>query len=139
MKLHKSLQYCSCIASCHAGLGAPSAEEVLLCLLLQNVVLYAGSFADRAVIRDTEFWYPKDKAQDGRMWGTRFNVLLASYETILKDKTELRKIKFEVSPGLLLALTVCQPPLQAARVKYGCRHFPKILYSPMPSPFLSLH
>ena len=60
------------------------------------MVLYAGSFADRSVIRDTEFWYPGDKAQDGRVWGTRFNVLLASYETILKDKAELRKIKFEV-------------------------------------------
>lgn len=30
-------------------------------------------------------------------YGPRFNVLLASYETVLKDKTELKKLKFEVS------------------------------------------
>jgi hypothetical protein len=30
-------------------------------------------------------------------YGPRFNVLLASYETVLKDKTELKKLNFEVS------------------------------------------
>ena len=28
--------------------------------------------------------------------GVRFNVLLASYETVLRDKGELRKLHFEV-------------------------------------------
>lgn len=31
--------------------------------LLQNVVLYAGSAADRATIRDYEFYYPKHQVR----------------------------------------------------------------------------
>lgn len=62
-------------------------------VMLQNVVVYAGSAQDRELIRDTEFWYTGDKEHS---LGTKFNVLLASYETILKDRNELRKIHFEV-------------------------------------------
>lgn len=47
---------------------------------LQNVVLYAGSGRDRDIIAEHEFWY------SGARGPTRFNVLLASYETVLSDR-----------------------------------------------------
>jgi hypothetical protein len=47
---------------------------------LQNVVLYAGSGRDRDIIAEHEFWY------NGARGPTRFNVLLASYETVLSDR-----------------------------------------------------
>lgn len=32
--------------------------------------------------------------------GARFDVLLTSYETVLKDKTELKKVNYEVGSRL---------------------------------------
>lgn len=45
--------------------------------------------------------------------GVRFNVLLASYETVLKDKGELKKLQFEVRDKVncvwsLVMLGCCQ-------------------------------
>lgn len=36
-------------------------------------------------------------------YGPRFNVLLSSYETVLKDKTELKKLQFEVNRNARVA------------------------------------
>lgn len=36
-------------------------------------------------------------------YGPRFNVLLSSYETVLKDKTELKKLQFEVKRNAWVA------------------------------------
>ena len=58
----------------------------------QNVVVYAGSHSDRAVIRDTEFRYPAG-AGAGRQ--PRVNVLLTSYEVVLKDKSVFKNIHWQ--------------------------------------------
>ena len=55
----------------------------------QNCVVYAGGAADRAVIREHELYH----AESGRT--PKFNVLLASYETVLKDKALFRSIQWE--------------------------------------------
>ncbi len=52
---------------------------------LQNVVQYTGSAADREIIRQLEFNLPS-RQQKGRMRRYKFNVLLTSYETLLRDK-----------------------------------------------------
>ncbi|EIW67175.1 hypothetical protein TREMEDRAFT_69728 [Tremella mesenterica DSM 1558] len=51
-----------------------------------NVVSYMGSAASREVIRQTEF---------GPLRALRFNVLLTTYEFILKDRADLGQIKWQ--------------------------------------------
>ncbi|WIA09219.1 hypothetical protein OEZ85_008629 [Tetradesmus obliquus] len=58
-----------------------------------NVVLYTGSANDRRLIRETEFYYPSDRTVR-KVLGPRFDVLLTSYETVLKDKAELKKLDY---------------------------------------------
>ena len=49
------------------------------------MVQYTGSAADRDIIRQFEFNLPS-RQQKGRMRRYKFNVLLTSYETLLRDK-----------------------------------------------------
>ncbi len=56
---------------------------------LQNCVVYAGGAADRAVIREHELYY------EGGGRTPKFNVLLASYETVLRDKALFKSISWE--------------------------------------------
>ena len=57
------------------------------------MVVYAGGVADQRIIRDHQFHFPNSK---GRSRGPyRFNVLLTSYETMLRDKAVLKDIKWE--------------------------------------------
>jgi hypothetical protein len=85
----------------------------------QNVVLYAGSSADRQLIQQHEFWY-------GRPGGpTRFNVLLASYETVLHDKWVAGQRRWN-RPAALLPGPCCQlgpgpPPGSCAQRRGGGR------------------
>jgi chromodomain-helicase-DNA-binding protein 1 len=51
-----------------------------------NVICYMGSAASRAVIRQFEF---------GPLKGLKFNVLLTTYEFILKDRMDLGQIKWQ--------------------------------------------
>ena len=58
---------------------------------MQNVVLYNGSAADREIIRDHEFRYKAAVGSKGRAARPatdqyKFNVLLASYEMLRKDR-----------------------------------------------------
>jgi chromodomain-helicase-DNA-binding protein 1 len=61
-----------------------------------NVICYMGSAKSREVIREFEF---------GPLKALRFNVLLTTYEFILKDRQDLGQIKWqclevdEVSPS----------------------------------------
>ena len=55
----------------------------------QNCVVYAGGAADRAVIREHELYHA-----DGSRT-PKFNVLLASYETVLRDKALFKSISWE--------------------------------------------
>ncbi|XP_015079213.1 CHD3-type chromatin-remodeling factor PICKLE isoform X1 [Solanum pennellii] len=71
-----------------------------------NVVMYVGSAQARAVIREYEFFFPKNsnkikKKKSGQTVGeskkdrTKFDVLLTSYEMINMDSASLKPIKWE--------------------------------------------
>lgn len=71
-----------------------------------NVVMYVGSAQARAVIREYEFYYPKNhkkikKKKSGQVVGEskqdriKFDVLLTSYEMINLDTASLKPIKWE--------------------------------------------
>lgn len=74
-----------------------------------NVVMYVGSGQSRAVIRELEFYLPKDKAppkkkkqkkkpvsvKQSKQDRIKFDVLLTSYEMINLDSTVLKSIKWE--------------------------------------------
>lgn len=51
-----------------------------------NVIAYIGSRPSREMIREFEFGPPKKP---------QFNVLLTTYEIVLKDRGELSKIKWQ--------------------------------------------
>ncbi|KAL2651736.1 hypothetical protein R1flu_019864 [Riccia fluitans] len=56
-----------------------------------NCVVYSGNQEDRALIRDYEFKYEGNK-KSSRM---KFNLLLTSFEMVMKDQTKLAKIKWQ--------------------------------------------
>ncbi|XP_031101578.1 CHD3-type chromatin-remodeling factor PICKLE [Ipomoea triloba] len=71
-----------------------------------NVVMYVGSSNARTVIRDYEFYFPKNhkkskKKKSGQVLGEskqdriKFDVLLTSYEMINLDTASLKPIKWE--------------------------------------------
>ncbi|KAL6502117.1 hypothetical protein OROGR_027250 [Orobanche gracilis] len=71
-----------------------------------NVVMYAGAAPARAVIREYEFYYPKNhkkskKKKSGQAVSEskhdriKFDVLLTSYEMINMDSSSLKPIKWE--------------------------------------------
>ena len=69
-------------------------------ILLQNVVLYNGSAVDREMIRDHEFRYKASSSTKGRAvrqatGQLKFNVLLASYEMLRKDRKVFQDIGWE--------------------------------------------
>ncbi|CAK7353888.1 unnamed protein product [Dovyalis caffra] len=77
-----------------------------------NVVMYVGSSQARAVIREYEFYYPKNhkkikKKKSGQVVAEskqdriKFDVLLTSYEMINLDSASLKPIKWD--PRLALA------------------------------------
>lgn len=51
-----------------------------------NIVAYTGNTESRKIIRDYEFY-------DGKK--LKFNLLLTTYEFVLKDKSQLEKIKWQ--------------------------------------------
>lgn len=53
----------------------------------QNVVVYAGSAADRAMIQEYELHFK------GVRGSAKFNVLLTTYEMVLKDRSLLAKFR----------------------------------------------
>ncbi|KAG6409519.1 hypothetical protein SASPL_127559 [Salvia splendens] len=71
-----------------------------------NVVMYVGASQARAVIREYEFYYPKNhkknkkkksgqSVSESRHDRIKFDVLLTSYEMINMDSTSLKPIKWE--------------------------------------------
>ncbi|BBM99082.1 protein Mpsnf1.8 [Marchantia polymorpha subsp. ruderalis] len=56
-----------------------------------NCVVYTGTQDDRAIIREYEFKYEGDR-KSSRM---KFNVLLTSFEMLMKDQAKLGKIKWQ--------------------------------------------
>ena len=67
---------------------------------MQNVVLYNGSAADRELIREHEFRYKptnwtKGKSAPRASGQLKFNVLLASYEMVRKDRKVFQGITWE--------------------------------------------
>ena len=70
-------------------------------VVLQNVVLYNGSAVDREMIRDHEFRYKasssttKGRAVRQATGQLKFNVLLASYEMLRKDRKVFQDIGWE--------------------------------------------
>ena len=68
--------------------------------VLQNVVLYNGSAADREIIRDHEFRYKSSSSYKGKTTRAaagrlKFDVLLASYEMVRKDRKVFQDIDWE--------------------------------------------
>lgn len=68
--------------------------------------MYAGSASARAVIRDYEFYFPKNRKKnkkkktsqifsESKQERIKFDVLLTSYEMINMDTTTLKGIKWE--------------------------------------------
>lgn len=77
-----------------------SVEIHMLHAWMQNVVLYSGSAADRELIRDHEFHYKvanwsKGKPARRASGQLKFNVLLASYEMVRKDRKVFQDIAWE--------------------------------------------
>uniref|UniRef100_A0A1D1YBA8 CHD3-type chromatin-remodeling factor PICKLE n=1 Tax=Anthurium amnicola TaxID=1678845 RepID=A0A1D1YBA8_9ARAE len=72
-----------------------------------NVVMYFGSAQARAVIREYEFFFPKEKMKKKKMKAAKdvnvkkkqrrakFDVLLTSYEMINMDSASLKPVKWE--------------------------------------------
>ncbi|KAL0028186.1 hypothetical protein WJX79_000439 [Trebouxia sp. C0005] len=65
-----------------------------------NVVLYNGSAADREIIRDHEFRYKSSSSYKGKTTRAaagllKFDVLLASYEMVRKDRKVFQDIDWE--------------------------------------------
>lgn len=56
-----------------------------------NVICYQGDGPARELIRDYEFYLPGGSAREPKV---RFNVLLTTFELVLKDKDELGVIKW---------------------------------------------
>lgn len=52
------------------------------------MVVYAGSAMDRSMIAQYEFYYPGDRRRL-----PRFNVLLTTYEMVLKDRPVLGQFR----------------------------------------------
>ncbi|KAF5833766.1 P-loop containing nucleoside triphosphate hydrolase protein [Dunaliella salina] len=72
-----------------------------------NVVLYVGSAADRQICQKTEFYYPSASLPGGGRGGRRghplkFDALLISYETLLKEQSMLSKALYAKQIGTLL-------------------------------------
>ncbi len=61
---------------------------------MQYCVVFTGSAADRDVIKECEIRYPGDNR--GKH-GFKYDVLLTSYETILREKAFMRGLEFQVS------------------------------------------
>lgn len=68
--------------------------------------MYVGSAAARSVIRQFEFYYPKDTSKKKKrkhkvhaniekIKNIKFDVLLTSYEMINMDSTSLKPIKWQ--------------------------------------------
>ena len=81
---------------------------------MQNVVLYNGSAADREIIRDHEFRYKAILGSKGRAARPatdqyKFNVLLASYEMLRKDRRVFQVLTYlsDSSRLCILAHTRC--------------------------------
>lgn len=55
-----------------------------------DVVMYTGDSKSRALIREYEFYLPGSSKKK-----VKFNALLTTFEMILKDKDELKKIKWK--------------------------------------------
>ena len=64
-----------------------------LVVWLQNVVQYSGTAEDRSLIRDTEFFFNGERKFKRH---TKFEILLASYETVLRDKKVFQAITWQV-------------------------------------------
>lgn len=74
---------------------------------MQNVVVYAGTAADRAVIQEHE-WYYAQQQPGGKAGGrssrgeVKFNVLLCSYDMLLKAR------RWASTPGGRVAGSHCK-------------------------------
>jgi chromodomain-helicase-DNA-binding protein 1 len=71
-----------------------------------NVICYMGSAKSREVIREFEF---------GPLKNLRFNVLLTTYEFILKDRQDLGQIKWQALAVDEVCLFVAGPGVWARR------------------------
>lgn len=60
-----------------------------------NVVVYSGSVDSREVIRQKEFYHPSKVDQDGKPM-ILFDVLITTYEFLIKDKAELSQIDWNI-------------------------------------------